>query len=231
MVRELFQWDDIPHYVGGVSSIRTGSDVFLESNDNGMPEWLAVRLVDWSDNYSPLVIVPVRPFPRPGEGEACDSRGLANRCADGGDGASPMVCGPRGICQPQSEARCESCSEDIPLLPHNTRVEGQAYGPYSLWQRPCRGRGPEQLFRLELHEPSRVILSTDFRIRALTDTVLFALHHDCQYHSEWNCNDDVKQFNHASTLVVERANPGVYYVVVDTWLGGRFHLQATVESL
>ncbi|MEM9489832.1 MAG: hypothetical protein AAGC55_11840, partial [Myxococcota bacterium] len=107
------------------------------------------------------------------------------------------------------------CGTEVPLLdmPESGDALGTAIsdGTNELVS-ACGGTGPETVFGLTVETPRALIISTDFPETTL-DTVLYLREGCGDPSSELACNDD--DIGLSSTLVVERIEPGQYYLVVD----------------
>lgn len=137
-------------------------------------------------------------------------------CNSAGDpdefNAEPSVCGSNVLIQ---------------ALPASGTVMGVLSGNTlnELISPTCGGSGEEHVFLFEPTTPVSLSLTTNFT-ETTVDTVLY-VRSDCRdTDTELGCNDDTGTT--ASTMSIERLEPGTYYIVVDTLstnAQGNYHLQ------
>jgi hypothetical protein len=94
----------------------------------------------------------------------------------------------------------------------------------------CGGSGGEVAYTFAVTRPSSLVISTDFPETEF-DTVIYVRSSCGNEDTELGCNDDAADaISNGSTLVLERVEPGEYYVIVDGQFqgaGGQFKLQVT----
>jgi hypothetical protein len=136
--------------------------------------------------------------------------------ADGDEfNSTPGVCGP---------------SVEVLPLPMDGIVEGDHLGgvPNELQSPECGGRGGESVYVITLSAPSSLFVTTAFPATTL-DTVVYVRQECRNPDTELGCNDDTGP--KVSTLLIPRAEPGVYYIVVDAFGPGSIgHFKLQVQT-
>lgn len=140
-------------------------------------------------------------------------------CGSAGDDAeyNPIV----GECGP---------SIDMQPYPATGAAEGERASPApNELEGACGGLGAELVWTYEVTTTSALVVQTNHPETTL-DTVLYVRTTCRNPDTELACDDDDED-SRAGTLVVPRAEPGVYYIVVDSYGPGSLgHVKLTVEQ-
>lgn len=114
-----------------------------------------------------------------------------------------------------------ACGSNVRIepLPFNGHVMNgmiMPMGASSLVSTTCGGGGFEQVWELRVPSPKVIVASTD-NPGTTIDTVLYIRGANCASGtSEMTCHDNISTTNKSSTVTQSIAQPGTYYLVVDT---------------
>ena len=159
-----------------------------------------------------------------GSGQTCESghcAGSSQRVCIGADawrrnscGRSTDIvqaCGDGKIC---SEGGCETpstCASPVAIDAPQSRSSVRPGGP-SQFVGTCGGRGPEDVYRLDVAEVTRLKAEVTGY-----DTILY-LRTDCaEPSSELDCNDDHRQVSELGSRIERELQPGRYFLFVDAF--------------
>jgi hypothetical protein len=122
-----------------------------------------------------------------------------------------------------------ACGAPVRIKPFSAdgHMSGMLMGSTSNLVGRCGGAGPEDVYELRIQQPKVVVASTNMGTTS-ADTVLYLRTEQCtDEQMELACNDDVSTGNPHSTITYSIAQPGTYYLVVDTKTstGGTYDLQ------
>lgn len=166
------------------------------------------------------------------DGARCPACG--NGVDDDGDGAADYP----------ADSGCDSASDDNELAENPAACGGgvtletletdmitgtvDSSGASGLASSSCGGSGGEIAYTFAVTRPSSLVITTDFPETEF-DTVIYLRSSCGNEGSEVGCNDDAPgAIANGSTLVIERVEPGEYYVIVDGQFqgaGGAFKLE------
>ncbi len=148
----------------------------------------------------------------------------ANGLDDDGDGAIDYPRDPECVAAafPSEGDPAAACPAGVvpERIPADAeRVLGRTGAGGSQLQGVCGGlRGAEKVYVVTVDQPTRLELSTANDATGF-DTVIY-VRADCADGPDLGCNDDASAVDPLSTLAVDLARPGAYYVVVDAKIGG-----------